>query len=286
MVGRSYASSEQYRFCFNGKEDDKETGWQNYGFRMYNPVLARFFRVDPIAKDYPELTPYQFASNTPICAIDLDGLEAVIYIHSPWYKNQILAALALKTEEGNREAWRLVERTLHDQGKTPEQKKILKSHGSLNGEAASVKFFGDSKDIVVAFGKRPMGMYKTSPSTTTFDPNSTDEERMTWLQKVVNEAYNFEKKSGTDPEGGGHGKNPEVKDPKGLGKTSDPDSTAVSEVYEKTTDSAVYYERGVPHKGPIMKSQDSWFTELDPSVGTGPVLNKDDSIKYKNQLKK
>jgi hypothetical protein len=35
--------------------------------------------VDPLKKDYPELTPYQFASNTPIQAIDLDGLEAVGY---------------------------------------------------------------------------------------------------------------------------------------------------------------------------------------------------------------
>jgi hypothetical protein len=34
--------------------------------------------VDPIAAQYPELTPYQFASNTPIQAIDLDGLEAFI----------------------------------------------------------------------------------------------------------------------------------------------------------------------------------------------------------------
>tara|TARA_R110002074_G_scaffold273081_2_gene444639 strand:+ start:267 stop:794 length:528 start_codon:yes stop_codon:yes gene_type:complete len=32
--------------------------------------------VDPLAVDYPELTPYQFASNTPIWAIDIDGLEA------------------------------------------------------------------------------------------------------------------------------------------------------------------------------------------------------------------
>jgi hypothetical protein len=32
--------------------------------------------VDPLARDYPELTPFQFASNTPIWAIDIDGLEA------------------------------------------------------------------------------------------------------------------------------------------------------------------------------------------------------------------
>ncbi len=31
--------------------------------------------MDPITKEYPELTPYQFASNRPIDGIDLDGLE-------------------------------------------------------------------------------------------------------------------------------------------------------------------------------------------------------------------
>lgn len=31
--------------------------------------------VDPLREKYPELTTYQFASNTPIQAIDLDGAE-------------------------------------------------------------------------------------------------------------------------------------------------------------------------------------------------------------------
>jgi hypothetical protein len=31
--------------------------------------------VDPIASTYPELTPYQFASNRPIDGVDMDGLE-------------------------------------------------------------------------------------------------------------------------------------------------------------------------------------------------------------------
>ncbi|MBT2563794.1 HNH endonuclease [Pedobacter sp. ISL-68] len=35
--------------------------------------------MDPLQKQYPELTPYQFASNTPIQAIDLDGLEEYHY---------------------------------------------------------------------------------------------------------------------------------------------------------------------------------------------------------------
>jgi hypothetical protein len=52
-----------------------EGNFQDYGMRMYNPRIGRFFNEDPFTKKYPELTPYQFASNTPIQAIDLDGLE-------------------------------------------------------------------------------------------------------------------------------------------------------------------------------------------------------------------
>lgn len=44
--------------------------------REYDRLGSRFISVDPITKKYPELTPYQFASNTPIQAIDLDGQEA------------------------------------------------------------------------------------------------------------------------------------------------------------------------------------------------------------------
>lgn len=71
-----------YRYTFNGKESDSEAsdlgeGTQDYGFRIYNPSLGKFLSVDPITGNYPELTPYQFASNRPIDGIDLDGLEWV-----------------------------------------------------------------------------------------------------------------------------------------------------------------------------------------------------------------
>jgi RHS repeat-associated protein len=70
---------KDYRYGFNGKEEDDEVkgdgNQQDYGMRIYDPRLGRFLSVDPISKKYPELTPYQFASNTPIMGIDLDGLE-------------------------------------------------------------------------------------------------------------------------------------------------------------------------------------------------------------------
>ena len=78
MPERSYASPA-YRYGFNGQENDQESGTQDYGMRIYNSSLARFLSVDPLINKFPMLTPYQYASNTPIWAIDLDGLEAVVY---------------------------------------------------------------------------------------------------------------------------------------------------------------------------------------------------------------
>ncbi|MEZ4909524.1 MAG: hypothetical protein R2774_01550 [Saprospiraceae bacterium] len=54
---------------------------------MYNPSIGKFLSVDPLTKSYPMLTPYQFASNTPIAAVDLDGLEADVSIMCDNYGN-------------------------------------------------------------------------------------------------------------------------------------------------------------------------------------------------------
>ena len=75
-------SSFGYRFGFNGKEQDNEVAGSgnsyDYGFRIYNPRMGRFLSVDPLTSSYPWYTPYQFAGNKPIVAIDLDGLEELV----------------------------------------------------------------------------------------------------------------------------------------------------------------------------------------------------------------
>jgi RHS repeat-associated protein len=80
MPGRASSNQNGYRYGFNGKENDKETGsttTYDYGFRIYNPALGKFLSVDPLTKSYPWYTPYQFAGNKPVWAVDLDGLEEV-----------------------------------------------------------------------------------------------------------------------------------------------------------------------------------------------------------------
>jgi RHS repeat-associated protein len=88
MPGKKYGAASRYRYGFNGKEDDNDIseGGQDYGMRIYDSRLGRFLSVDPLTDEYPELTPYQFASNRPIDGIDLDGTE--------WSKAQLEDILA------------------------------------------------------------------------------------------------------------------------------------------------------------------------------------------------
>ena len=79
MPGRKY-NAGSYRYGFNGKEKDPENGnMYDYGFRIYNPNIGKFLSVDPLTRSYPWFTPYQFAGNTPIVAIDIDGKENLWY---------------------------------------------------------------------------------------------------------------------------------------------------------------------------------------------------------------
>jgi RHS repeat-associated protein len=115
MPGRSL-NSNGYRNGFNGKENDNEIkgigNQQDYGMRNYDTRLARFISVDPLTKKFPELTPYQFASNTPIQAIDLDGLEAAIvtetaedYIGTPYEFGGKIPAFKNGLPAGMSEGW-------------------------------------------------------------------------------------------------------------------------------------------------------------------------------------
>jgi hypothetical protein len=73
-------------YFFNNLNEVLETG------DIARDRLARFLSVDPIANKCPELTAYQFASNTPIQAIDLDGLEAFVIHGTQEYKHRFSPA--------------------------------------------------------------------------------------------------------------------------------------------------------------------------------------------------
>ncbi|MBX3256096.1 MAG: RHS repeat-associated core domain-containing protein [Chitinophagaceae bacterium] len=98
LPGRAYNNHwQKYRYGFNGKESDSEVNGPynelDYGNRVYEPRLGRFLSVDPITHYYPFYSPYHYAGNNPIYAVDLDGLEPKGF-HFKWVHSQYKGATA------------------------------------------------------------------------------------------------------------------------------------------------------------------------------------------------
>ncbi|THU39408.1 hypothetical protein FAM09_12955 [Niastella caeni] len=77
--GRVFNTSG-YRYGFNGKENDNEVkgegNQQDYGMRFYDPRLGKFLSVDPLASNFPHITPYAAMNNNPLFYVDPTGAAA------------------------------------------------------------------------------------------------------------------------------------------------------------------------------------------------------------------
>ena len=45
----------------------------DYGARQYNPIVARWDRMDPLCEKYYSISPYAYCANNPVINIDPDG---------------------------------------------------------------------------------------------------------------------------------------------------------------------------------------------------------------------
>ena len=70
-----FSEREKNRPKVNGKEFDGMHGLNtyDYGARQYNPITARWDRVDPLAEKYYPYSPYMYCLGNPMNAIDPDG---------------------------------------------------------------------------------------------------------------------------------------------------------------------------------------------------------------------
>ena len=72
-----HGSKANYRYGFNGMEKDDELKGEgnsyDFGARMMDPRVGRWFATDVLEKEYNNLSPYAFVANTPLTAIDPDG---------------------------------------------------------------------------------------------------------------------------------------------------------------------------------------------------------------------
>ena len=71
----SYPESQPYKY--NGKEFDRMHGldWYDYGARQYDPAIARFTSMDPLAEKYYHISPYAYCAGNPVNYVDPDGRD-------------------------------------------------------------------------------------------------------------------------------------------------------------------------------------------------------------------
>ena len=62
------------KYLYNGKELLEETGWMDYGARMYMADLGRWCVIDPLGELYSKNSSYGYVRNNPTSHIDPSGM--------------------------------------------------------------------------------------------------------------------------------------------------------------------------------------------------------------------
>tara|TARA_B100000683_G_scaffold209850_1_gene204250 strand:- start:14894 stop:15922 length:1029 start_codon:yes stop_codon:yes gene_type:complete len=105
MEARSVSNSE-YRYGFGGMEQDIENGTGKYDFiaRIYDVRLGMWTGIDPMAIDFPMISPYASFNNNPIYFIDRDGNQNLAALE--WARlNMSNKGIQFSTWFGEASAW-------------------------------------------------------------------------------------------------------------------------------------------------------------------------------------
>ena len=146
-----------FKYQYNGKEwnDDFGLGWNDYGFRMYDPAGGRWVGIDKFNESYKTTSPYAYVENNPSRYLDVNGLfkwPAEYYTKYP-----ILTAYLQQNIQRDIMNSRTIMLGLskHSGGNLNRQK-ILEATTWGQGPKIRVSDTpGDSK----VFGKEPQGFY-------------------------------------------------------------------------------------------------------------------------------
>ena len=87
LLPNRHASTDSYRYGFNGMEKDDELKGEgnsyDYMNRFYDPRIGRFTSLDKLKSKFTYASPYVYVLNNPIYLIDSDGRDVAGYPVKP-----------------------------------------------------------------------------------------------------------------------------------------------------------------------------------------------------------
>ena len=176
LPGRNYQSN-QYRYGYNGKENDNEVKGQgnqiDYGSRIYDPRLGRFLSTDPLQKKYPSLSPYTYALNNPVVMIDRDGEDAIVSITRNKDGGGLIKVQTVVHVTNMTDVWRI--KSYNAEAQKAYSNQSVNIEGKVWNIQYNIKYVYD-KTFDASKMKEGENLLKIDPNTPTTGPNRTHVE--------------------------------------------------------------------------------------------------------------
>ena len=129
------------KYLYNGKEIQPSNGYYDYGARMYDASVGRWFVIDAMGEKHKQLSAYSYTNNNPIKYIDPDGNDWFWYSKDgksdpTWnWQERKEYKTGVKDNKGNEVVLKGKEAVVEFKGSKDEK---LGKDGKLTGENANV----------------------------------------------------------------------------------------------------------------------------------------------------